>query len=184
MPLKIGYIIGSTSTQSINRKLADAVIRLADDDVEFTEIPIDNLPLYNYDLDGDYPPVAVTLKNAIRACDGLLFATPEYNRSIPGALKNALDWASRPYGRNAVANIPSGIIGASIGAPGTAMAQQHLRNVLAYLDSPALQQPEAFIFYTTERFAADGTVTDESTREFLQTWMDAFLAWVRHFATS
>jgi chromate reductase len=182
MSIKIGYVVGSLSTRSVNRRLVQALITLADDDLTFTEIPIANLPLYNHDLDDDYPPVAVALKKAFSSSDGLLFATPEYNRSIPGALKNALDWASRPYGHNALAGIPAGVIGASVGATGTALAQQHLRNILTYLDTPLLQQPEAFIHFTPKRFAEDGTVTDERTREFLATWMAAFTAWVRRFA--
>lgn len=181
MSLQIGYFVGSTSSQSINRKLVEAIIPLAGDGAEFREIPISNLGLFNYDLEGNYPPEAVQLKESIRSSDGLLFATPEYNRSIPGALKNAIDWASRPYGDSAFSGIPAGIVGASIGAPGTSMAQQHLRNVLAYLDVPTLGQPEAFIEYTPQRFGRDGSIQDDSTREFLQTWMDTFIGWVGRF---
>ncbi|MEE6294682.1 NADPH-dependent FMN reductase [Georgenia wangjunii] len=183
MSITIGYVVGSLSKDSINRKLAEALIALADADLTFTEIPIGDLPLYNYDSDGDYPQVGRALKEQLRASDGLLFVTPEYNRTIPAALKNALEWGSRPYGDSAFTGIPAGVIGASTGEPGTAMAQQHLRNVLAYLDVPTLGQPEAFIHYTPERFADDGTVVDDSTREFLHAWLAAYTAWVRRFAT-
>src|SRR5690606_524371 len=110
-----------------------------------------HLPFYNYDLDGNFPQVAETFKQSVRSSDALMIVTPEYNRSIPGVLKNAIDWASRPYGDNAFAGKPVGVIGASIGAIGTAMAQQHLRNILAYLDAPTLGQPEAFVEFTEER---------------------------------
>ncbi|MEE6271824.1 NADPH-dependent FMN reductase [Georgenia sp. MJ206] len=183
MSITIGYVVGSLSKDSINRKLAEALVALADDDLTFTEIPIGDLPLYDYDSDGDYPQVGRALKEQLRASDGLLFVTPEYNRTIPAALKNALEWGSRPYGDSAFTGIPAGVIGASTGEPGTAMAQQHLRNVLAYLDVPTLGQPEAFIHYTPERFADDGTVVDDSTREFLHAWLAAYTAWVRRFAT-
>lgn len=182
MTLRIGYLVGSLSARSINRQLAQAILELAGDDVALTEIPIGDLPLYNHDLDDDYPPSALALKAAIEASHGLLFVSPEYNRSVPGALKNALDWASRPWGSNSLAGIPAGVIGASIGGTGTSMAQQHLRNILTFLDAPLLLQPEAFIHFTPERFAHDGTITDESTREFLEEWVIAFTAWVRRFA--
>ncbi len=123
---KVGLLIGSLAKGSINRKLAQALIKLAPKELEFTEIPFGELPLYSYDYDADFPPVARELKKAISASDAILFVTPEYNRSIPGALKNAIDWASRPYGTNAFARKPSGVIGASPGAIGTAVAQQHL----------------------------------------------------------
>lgn len=182
MTLRIGYVVGSLSANSINRKLAAAIQQVAGDEVTFTEIAIRDLPLYNYDLDGEFPGSAVALKKSIESSDGLLFVTPEYNRSVPGALKNALDWASRPWGSNSLAGIPAGVIGASVGGTGTAMAQQHLRNILTFLDAPLLLQPEAFIHFTDRRFAADGRITDESTQEFLSTWVTEFIAWVRRFA--
>lgn len=183
--LRVGYIIGSLSARSINRRLVAGLIALARERdqgeepvLDFFEIPIDQLDLYNYDRDDAYPAAAVALKDAIAASDAVLIATPEYNRSIPGALKNALDWASRPYGQNAFAGKPVGIVGASPGAPGTSMAQQHLRNVLAYLEAPTLTQPEAYIQFTDERFADDGTVEDPTTREFLGDWLTAFRDWI------
>lgn len=186
MTLSVGYLVGSTSSASINRKLVHGLVELSseldgrpEDAFDFREVGLADLPLYNHDLDDRYPPEAVRLKAAIRSSDAILIATPEYNRSIPGALKNALDWASRPYGENAFAGKPVGIIGASVAAAGTAMAQQHLRNILAYLDAPTLAQPEAFIQYTDERFADDGTVRDPSTREFLTGWLTAYRDWAR-----
>jgi chromate reductase len=191
MTLKVGYIIGSISSQSINRKLMRGLIELeserdpgGDPPCEFTELPIADLPLYNYDLDDDYPSSATAFKEAILRSDALIIATPEYNRSVPGALKNAIDWGSRPYGENAFRGKPTGVLGASVGAIGTALAQQHLRNMLAYLDAPTLGQPEAFIHFTPERFADDGTVTDASTREFLTDWLTAYREWALGCAES
>ena len=180
MSLTIAVLVGSLRKDSFNAKLADALARLAPADVEFRRLRIDDLPLYNQD-DDDSPPAPVTrLKEGIRQADGLLFVTPEYNRSIPGVLKNALDHASRPYGDSAFPDKPAGIIGVSIGAIGTAAAQQHLRTILAYLDMPTLGQPEAFL-------KADDVLDDnggiaEGSRKFLQGWMDAYLDWVRRHA--
>lgn len=184
--MRIGYLIGSLSAQSINRKMMHGIKELARDldehEVEFDELAIDDLPVYNRDADDDYPPAARQLKERIRRCDGIIVVTPEYNRSIPGSLKNALDWISRPYGDNALAGIPVAIAGASPGASGTGMAQQHLRNVLAYLDAPTLGQPEAFVQYTDERFDGDGRIIDGETREFLTDWLTAFLEWATRVA--
>lgn len=190
MTIDVGCIVGSTSTQSINRKMLDGLIALererdaaaGDDAMSFTDIPIAHLPLYNYDDDDRYPADAVALKDAIANSDALIIATPEYNRSIPGALKNAIDWASRPYGQSAFAGKPVGILGASVGAPGTAMAQQHLRNILAYLDAPTLGQPEMYVQYTPERFADDGSIVDAETRELFDDWLNAFRDWVGRVA--
>lgn len=184
MTIQVGYIIGSISSRSINRKLMHGLVQLDTErdpggapPFEFTELPIADLPLYNYDLDDDYPASATAFKQAILRSDALIIATPEYNRSIPGALKNAIDWGSRPYGESAFRGKPTGILGASVGAIGTALAQQHLRNILAYLDAPTLGQPEAFVQFTPERFADDGTVTDAETREFLTDWLTAYREW-------
>ncbi len=189
MTIAVGCIVGSTSSVSINRKLLNGVIALErerdvgeEDAMEFIDIPINHLPLYTYDADDDYPPEALELKDAISRSDALIIATPEYNRSIPGALKNAIDWASRPYGESAFTGKPVGIVGASVGAPGTAMAQQHLRNILAYLDAPTLGQPEIYVQYTDERFAGDGTIIDASTRELLGDWLTALRDWIGRVA--
>ena len=180
--LNIALVIGSLRKESFNRQLATAMSRLAPDDFSFTELSIGNLPLYNQDDDSNPVAAVKQLKLDIGASQGLLFFTPEYNRSIPGVLKNALDHASRPYGKNAWAGKPAGILGASVGAIGTAMAQQHLRNILAYLDVPTLGQPEAFIHAKDGLFDADGNIGPAS-REFLQTWMDRYVAWLRKLAS-
>jgi chromate reductase, NAD(P)H dehydrogenase (quinone) len=170
----VGYFVGSLSSTSINRVLSRALIRLAPPDLAFTEIPIGNLPLYSQDYDTDYPPEATALKEAISRSDAVLFVTPEYNRSIPGALKNAIDWASRPWGQNSFHHIPAGVIGASIGAIGTAVGQQSLRAVLSFCNARQLTSPEAYIRYSPELFRDDGEVTDESTANFLKDYMAEF----------
>jgi chromate reductase, NAD(P)H dehydrogenase (quinone) len=171
---KVGYFVGSLSSTSINRVLSRSLIRLAPPDLEFTEIPIGDLPLYSKDYDSDYPPEARALKEAISSSDAVLFVTPEYNRSIPGALKNAIDWASRPWGQNSFHHIPAGVIGASIGAIGTAVGQQSLRAVLSFCNARQMTSPEAYIQYTPERFRDDGEVIDESTANFLKDYIFEF----------
>jgi chromate reductase len=171
---KVGYFVGSLSSKSINRVLSRSLIRLAPPDLEFTEISIGGLPLYSQDYDTDYPPEARALKEAISSSDAVLFVTPEYNRSIPGALKNAIDWASRPWGQNSFHHIPAGVIGASIGAIGTAVGQQSLRAVLSFCNARQLTSPEAYIQYTPERFRDDGEVVDETTAGFLKDYMEEF----------
>ena len=168
---KIGYLIGSLARASINRKLAGALIKLAPPGLEFREIPIRDLPLYSYDYDENFPAPARALKQAIAEADAVLIVTPEYNRSIPGALKNAIDWASRPYGHNSLARKPSAVIGASPGRIGTAIAQQHLRGVLGYCNSPQMNAPEAYIQLAKGAIDGEGNVTDESTKKFLARFM-------------
>lgn len=180
---QIAVLVGSLRRESINRKLSVALARLAPADFSFKSLEIGDLPLYNQD-DDDNPAAAVRrLKSEILASQGLLFVTAEYNRSMPGVLKNAIDHASRPYGHSAWPGKPAGVIGASVGTIGTALAQQHLRNVLAYLDVPTLGQPEAFIQAREGLFDAAGNI-GEGSRKFLQQWMDAYVAWVRKHATS
>ncbi|MDZ7864107.1 NAD(P)H-dependent oxidoreductase [Acidovorax sp.] len=176
--VQIAVIVGSLRKDSFNRKLATAIERLAPADFKFTQLRIDDLPLYNQDDDGQQAASVLRLKGELKAAQGLLFVTPEYNRSIPGVLKNALDHASRPYGQSAWGGKPAGVIGASVGAIGTALAQQHLRNVLAYLDVPTLGQPEGFIHAKEGLFDADGNV-GEGSKKFLQGWVDAYVAWVK-----
>jgi chromate reductase, NAD(P)H dehydrogenase (quinone) len=170
----VGYFVGSLSSTSINRVLSRALIRLAPPELEFTEIPIGNPPLYSPDHDADYPPEARELKAAIARSDAVLFVTPEYNRSIPGALKNAIDWASRPWGQNSFHHVPAGVVGASIGAIGTAVAQQSLRGVLSFCNARQMTSPEAYIQFSPERFRDDGEVTDETTAGFLKDFMEEF----------
>jgi chromate reductase len=180
---KVGYFIGSLATASINRTLSKALIRLAPSELEFSEIPIGDLPLYSHDYDADYPPEGRALKDAIAAVDAVLFVTPEYNRSIPGALKNAIDWASRPWGQNSFAHKPSAVIGASPGAIGTAVAQQNLRSVLSFCNSPQMNAPEAYIQFSPGLFTDDGEVTDPTTAQFLQDFMTAFETFIERVLT-
>lgn len=174
MAYRIAVVVGSLRRESWNRALAHAVISLAPADFSFEFIEIGNLPLYNQDYDADFPEVARRFKQSIEAVDGLLFVTPEYNRSIPGVLKNALDWGSRPWGTNSWARKPGAMLGTSPGATGTALAQQHLRNVLAYLDVATLAQPEMFIRHDPARIDDQGRIVDEDTRKFLQHFVDRF----------
>lgn len=175
---QIAVVVGSLRRDSFNRQLANAVVKLAPPEFSFEQLEIGDLPLYNQDDDRNPADSVKRLKSKIAAAQGLLFVTPEYNRSMPGVLKNAIDHASRPYGQNAWAGKPAGVLGASIGAVGTALAQQHLRNVLAYLDVPTLGQPEAFIQAKEGLFDTAGNISEQS-RQFLQDWMNAYVAWVR-----
>jgi chromate reductase len=175
---QIAVVVGSLRKDSFNRALARALVRLAPPEFTFKFLEIGDLPLYNQDDDGNQAESVKRLKSEITAAQGLLFVTPEYNRSIPGVLKNAIDHTSRPYGQNAWAGKPAGIIGISIGTSGTAMAQQHLRNVLACLDVPTLGQPEAFLQMRDDMFDASGTI-GEGSRAFLQKWIDRYTAWVK-----
>src|SRR5690349_12335191 len=167
----VGYLVGSIAKASINRKLAHALARLAPPQLALTDIPFGDLPIYSYDYDADYPPVARAFKDAIAAVDAVLFVTPEYNRSIPGGLKNAIDWASRPYGQNSFSRKPSAVIETSPGAIGTAIAQQHLRSVLSFCNSPQMNSPEAYIQFKPGLISDDGRVSDETTAEFLANYM-------------
>lgn len=173
----IALIIGSLRRDSFNKKLAEGLVKLAPENFSFTRIEIGDLPLYNQDDDEHQAAVVVRLKDAVRAADGLLIVTPEYNRSIPGVLKNALDHGSRPPGKNVWAGKPAGIIGVSIGAIGTAMAQQHLRNVLSYLDVPVMRQPEAYLGMREGMFDPDGQI-GLASRQYLQNWMTHYCAWI------
>ncbi|ACV35606.1 NAD(P)H-dependent oxidoreductase [Accumulibacter sp.] len=175
---QIAVVVGSLRRDSYNRRLATAVSRLAPSDFLFEEVEIGDLPLYNQDDDAAPADSVRRLKAEIAAAQGLLFVTPEYNRSLPGVLKNAIDHASRPYGQSAWAGKPAGVLGASVGAIGTAMAQQHLRNILAYLDVPTLGQPEAFIHAKEGLFDEAGNI-GEGSRKFLQSWVDRYVAWVK-----
>jgi len=175
---KIAVLVGSLRKDSHNKSLARALEKLAAGKAAFSYVEIGDLPLYNQDFDQDYPAQGVRLKQQIRDADAVLFVTPEYNRSIPGVLKNAIDLGSRPYGDSAFAGKPAAVIGASIGVIGTALAQQHLRNILAYLDMPLLGQPEAFLHFKEGLIDAQGTISNEGTKDFLQGFVDKFLAWV------
>jgi len=179
--IKVAVFVGSLRKESINKKLALAVERLAPKEFVFEHVPIGGLPLYTQDFDGDYPPECRRLKQTVEAAGALLFVTPEYNRSMPGVLKNAIDIASRPWGTNSFAGKPGAVIGASVGATGTAQAQQHLRNVLAYLDVPLLGQPEVFIHFKDGLLDDQGHIGSEGTQKFLQGFVDHYVAWVKRF---
>jgi chromate reductase, NAD(P)H dehydrogenase (quinone) len=174
----VGFLVGSIARASINRLLAKALTRLAPPELRLTEIAFRDLPIYSYDYDADFPPVAREFKKALAEVDAVLFVTPEYNRSIPGGLKNAIDWASRPWGQNSFARKPSGVIGTSPGALGTAIAQQQLRSVLSFCNSPQMNAPEAYIRFTPGLITEDGQVTSEATAEFLRKYMAEFHAFV------
>jgi len=174
----IAVVVGSLRKDSFNKKLAKALETLFPAEFSFTHLRIDDLPLYNQDDDGNQSAQVKRLKGEITAAQGLLFVTPEYNRSVPGVLKNAIDHASRPYGQNAWAGKPAGVIGISVGAIGTALAQQHLRNMLAYLDVPVLGQPEAFVQAKEGVFNADGSL-GVGIKKFLQGWVNQYVAWVK-----
>jgi len=176
---RIAVIVGSLRKDSFNRKLARALEKLAPAEFSFEDLDIGGLPLYNQDDDANQAESVQQFKSRIKNAQGVIFVTPEYNRSIPGVLKNAIDNASRPYGQSAFAGKPAGILGISIGAIGTSLAQQHLRNVAAYLDMPTLNQPEVFLQAKEGFFDAAGDIGNADTRKFLQGWMNAYAAWVK-----
>jgi chromate reductase len=180
--IRVGVVVGSLRRDSFNRRLAMALKKLAPAHFEFEQLRIDDLPPYDQDDDGEQCAQVKRLKAAVSACDGILFVSPEYNRSIPGVLKNAIDHASRPYGTSAWKGRPAGVIGTSQGAIGTALMQQHLRNVLAYLDMPTLGQPEAFVQFKDDLVDDEGGIANDDTRKFLQGWMAAYAAWVEAHA--
>jgi chromate reductase len=178
---QIAVIIGSLRKDSLNRKLASAMEKLAPPEFSFKQIQIGDLPLYDQDEDANQADAVKRLKAEITAAQGVLFVTPEYNRSISGVLKNAIDHASRPYGQSAWAGKPAGILGVSVGPHGTAMAQQHLRNILASLDMPTLGQPEAYIHAREGLFDESGAI-GEGSQDLLQKWMNRYVDWVKTHA--
>jgi len=175
---QIAVVVGSLRRDSFNAKLAGAIVKLAPQEFSFKQLKIGDLPLYNQDDDANQAASVKRLKSEIAAVHGLLFVTPEYNRSIPGVLKNAIDHASRPYGQNAWKGKPTGVIGISVGAIGTALAQQHLRNVLTYLDVPTMNQPEAFIQAKDGLFDETGDI-GAASKQFLLDWINHYSAWVK-----
>jgi chromate reductase len=177
----IAVLVGSIRKDSFNRQLAKVVEKLFPAEFSFTHVRIDDLPLYNQDDDANPSAPVTRLKNEISAAQGVLFFTPEYNRSIPGVLKNAIDHASRPYGKSVWNGKPAGVIGASVGPIGTALAQQHLRNILDYLNMPTLGQPEAFIHNKEGLYDEAGNI-GEASKKFIQSWVDAYVAWVKKHA--
>ena len=178
---RIALLIGSLRRESFNLKLANALVKLLPESIELVESRIDDLPLYNQDDDANPSEQARRLKAEIRASAGVLFVTPEYNRSIPGVLKNAIDHASRPYGDSAWTGKPAGVIGVSVGAIGTACAQQHLRNVLAGLDVPTMGLPEMFLQAKEGFFAPDGSI-GEASRKHVQKFVDRYARFIEQHA--
>lgn len=178
---QVAVIVGSLRKDSFNRKLGQAIARMAPEGFSFEEIAIDALPLYNQDADGNEVEAVKRFRAQIVNAKALLFLTPEYNRSIPGVLKNALDQGSRPYGQSVWAGKPGAVLGVSVGATGTALAQQHLRNVLAYLDVPLLGQPEMFIQAKDGLFNDDGTI-GKASHDFFQAWLHRYVEWVKRHA--
>jgi chromate reductase len=181
----VAVLVGSLRKESFSRKVANAVAEVAPATLRFTHIDIGALPHYNQDLDPDSPPAAwVTFRDALRPADAVLFVTPEYNRSVPGVLKNAIDVGSRPYGKSVWSGKPGGVISVSPGAIGAFGANHHLRQSLVFLNVPAMQQPEAYIGGADKMFDASGKLTNDSTREFLGKFAASFAAWIeRNVAT-
>ncbi|TYC70910.1 NAD(P)H-dependent oxidoreductase [Stappia sp. BW2] len=178
MTYRIATLIGSLRKESFNRTVAEALIRLAPDDFEFFEISIGNLPHYNQDDDDNQADTVRQMKAAVKGSNGVFIVTPEYNRSVPGVLKNALDLGSRPYGDNSWSGLPAGTVGVSPGSTGTAIAQSHLRTSLAFFDMPTLGQPEMYIQWQDDLVNEDGAFADDS-KDFFQSWMDTFTEFVR-----
>lgn len=182
MTYRIAVVAGSLRRDSFNKHLAGALAKLAPAGFEFKPVRIDDLPLYNQDDDANQAEPVRRLKSEIAAAQGVLFVTPEYNRSVPGVLKNAIDHASRPYGQSAWAGKPAAVLGMSGGAIGTALAQQHLRNILAYLDMPTLGQPEVFLQHKPGFFDANGAIANDDTKQFLQKFVEKFAQFVKEHA--
>jgi chromate reductase len=177
--MDIAMIIGSLRRDSYNRKIARALQSLAPPPLTLREVPISGCSLYNQDLDDNPPDDWVQLRDSIRPAKGVLFVTPEYNRSIPGVLKNALDIASRPYGKSVWSGKPGAIISATPGALGAFGANHHLRQSCVFLDIPLMQQPEAYLAHIKDdQFDANGAVTDEKLKALLQKIIDAYAQWV------
>ena len=174
----VAVIVGSLRKDSINRKVANALGELAPGELKLSILEIGHLPIYNQDVDENPPAVWMEFRGHIRASDAVLFVTPEHNRSVPAALKNALDIGSRPYGKNAWRGKPGAVISASPSAIGGFGANHHLRQSLVFLDVPAMAQPEAYIGGADKLFDGSGKLVNEGTRKFLQGFMQAYAAWV------
>ncbi len=177
-PLDIVVLVGSLRKDSLNRKTAATLAELAPASIRLEQVDIGPLPMYNQDLDDAPPGVWIAFRERVKKADGVLFVTPEYNRSVPGVLKNAIDVGSRPYGKSAWSKKPGAIISASPGAIGGFGANHHLRQSLVFLDVPAMQQPEAYVGGAADLFDADGTLKNDKTRELFRKFMHAYAAWV------
>lgn len=175
---KIAVIVGSLRKESFNRKMARELIAMAPDTLSMEILEIGDLPLYSEDLDSSPPDSWKRLRQQVRDADGVLFLTPEYNRSVPGVLKNAIDIASRPYGQNSWDGKPGGVMSVSISPLGAFGANHHLRQSLVFVNVPCMQQPEGYISDAGDLFDEQGKVKNVSTREFSQTFINAFADWV------
>lgn len=180
MTLKVAVIVGSLRKDSSNLKLAKALIALGKGKFEAQISNIGDLPLFNEDLEKDVPASVTRLKNEINGADAVLFVTPEYNRSMPGPLKNAIDWASRPYGKNSFAGKPGAMVGTSPGAIGTAVSQHNLKGTLSYLDVTMMGQPEIYLQFKPGLIDDQGNITNEDTKKFLAHFVESFSNWAKH----
>ncbi|MDR3491331.1 MAG: NAD(P)H-dependent oxidoreductase [Gammaproteobacteria bacterium] len=174
----IAVVVGSLRKESFNKKLVHALDKLNHPNLKFTILDINEVPLYNQDNEGNMPAAVVKFKKEIQDAAGVLFVTPEYNRSIPGMLKNLIDWGTRPYGKNVWANKPTGIIGVSPGVVGTAVAQGHLRSILVAIGAIVMGQPEVYFVHKDELYDANNNITNEDTKKFLQGYLDKFSGWI------
>ncbi len=181
MSKTIGILAGSLRKESFSKKIANAIVRMAPEGFEFKIIPLDNLPVYNQDFDdhSNVPESYLTFRERVNATDGVIFVTPEYNRSIPGVLKNALDIGSRPYGKSVWDGKPGAVFSNSPGNLSAFGANHHLRQCLVFLNVPVMQQPEVYIAHVAKLFDKEGNITDEGTRDFLQKAVDAYMEWFR-----
>jgi chromate reductase len=175
----VGAIVGSLRQDSINRWLFEAMVDLAPPGMDLFEIGAGQLPLFNQDLEDDLPRQVAVFRESVRECDGLVFVSPEYNYSIPGVMKNAIDWASWPQDRPALYGKPGAIIGASAGRSGTMRAQTHLRQILPYCNVHLMNKPEVFITFASDKFTADGRLTDPATIEQVRAFLSGLEAWIR-----
>jgi chromate reductase, NAD(P)H dehydrogenase (quinone) len=181
MARNVALLVGSLRKESWTRKVANALVAVAPDSLHFEPIEIGQLPLYNQDLETDKPPRPwVDFRDRVRRLDGVLFATPEYNRSVPGVLKNAIDVGSRPYGKSVYAGKPAAVVSVSPGAVGAFGANHHLRQSLVFLDMPCMQQPEIYIAKVADLFDGN-TLKNDHTRELLKSFASAFATWVLRF---
>ncbi|ALN73804.1 NADPH-dependent FMN reductase [Aureimonas sp. AU20] len=175
---QVAVLVGSLRKDSINRKFAEALGKLAAGRLEFRFVELGDVPMYNDDLFENLPASITRLKNDIASADAVLFVSPEYNRSFPAVLKNAIDWGTRPYGQNSFAAKPGGLVGTSPGAAGGAAGQNHLKSVLNVVDVVLMGQPEVYFQYKPELFAEDGSVKDEATKAFLEAYISRFVQWI------
>ena len=180
----LAIIVGSLRKESNNLKLAKAVAKLGHGQFTAKMVTIGDLPLFNEDLEKDVPASVKRLKSEIESADAVLFVTAEYNRGMPGVLKNAIDWASRPYGKNSFAGKPAALIGTSPGAIGTACSQHNLRPTLAYLDMIILSQPEVYLQFKPDLISADGEISDDHSKQFIQKFTDALISWTQRHMKS